>query len=122
MMEDIGDLQELISSVSEGDFATPGEEETLLQKAFNRDANMAGKIAQLFVSPEGKEVLEWLCAHTVRRPVLDFEARSTLSPEKAMALTYYREGENEVVWRILLTIRDFETAMRGGQDADDDDD
>lgn len=118
MDEDIGNLASLISEVGLGDVTAPGADNTPIQQGFDRDHDMRAKIYELFSSELGAKVLDWLCSHTIRRSVIAFETIQTGMPsEDRMALAHFREGENEVVRRILIAMRDFKAIEEENSDA-----
>lgn len=61
-------------------------------------AQIAALAARL-LSPDMRPLLEWLCDMTLRRPIFLFGLR-----EDALAWAASREGENRVVWQLLLAI------------------
>ena len=117
MMETIGDLAALVADVRPADL---GDDATPLEQADWADHSaMAGTIYRLFTEGDGPAVLDWLCSLTVRRPTIDFELmQSGASNDALMRLAFFREGENEVVRRILLTIQQIDSAARGESDAE----
>lgn len=59
----------------------------------------AGDAAALFATREGREILEWLCDITVRRPIWVMNLGSE-------ALTYaaMREGQNAIIYTLMKLI------------------
>jgi len=61
-------------------------------------AQIAALAARL-IEPPMRPLLEWLCDMTLRRPIFLFGLR-----EESLAYVASREGENRVVWQLLLAI------------------
>jgi hypothetical protein len=61
-----------------------------------------GAAARLFDTPDGREVLEYLCDATLRRPT--FIAHLGLDPMRAYAHGVLREGQNTAVYLLLSLI------------------
>lgn len=78
---------------------------TPVHEAFERDKAMRRKIDKLFSTKNGQDVLAWLWQLTAGRPVLPFETLGTMTAEDRLALAHFREGQNEVVRLIVLSIK-----------------
>lgn len=104
--EFLGDIADLLGGVGRAYPADASEPRTPAQHAFDRDRAMRRKIDKLFSTKNGTEVLAWLKAHTVDRPVLPFDTLGVMTAEDRLALAHFREGENEVVRLIILSIKD----------------
>lgn len=96
-------------------FGSTPEAATLKQKLLEtetRDRAMAAKVAALFSTPKGMEVLDWLVANTLRKGEVPVDLLLTTPPDQIMAHAMMRAGENAVVDMILQAIAQAENKPR----------
>ena len=104
--EFLGDFADLLGGVGRVHPQAVSTPRTPAQHAFDRDRAMRRKIDKLFSTKNGAEVLAWLKAHTLDRPVMPFDTLGVMSRDDRASLADFREGENEVVRLIILSIKD----------------
>lgn len=104
--EFLGDFSDILGGVGRVYPEDVSQPRTPAQHAFDKDRAMRRKIDKLFSTKNGAEVLAWLKAHTIDRPVLPFDTLGVMSRDDRASLADFREGENEVVRLIILSIRD----------------
>lgn len=106
--ETLGNLADLIGGygrTTHADDVTRGSNAiTPAQVAFERDQAMRRKVDRLFSTKNGQEVLAWLVSITLDRSVIPFETLGVWSAEQRMMYGHHREGENEIVRNIILTL------------------
>jgi hypothetical protein len=117
--ENIGDLSDVIGgygrTTKRDDTTRNAEIMTPAQKAFERDRAMRRKIDRLFSTKNGQEVLAWLVSITLDRSVIPFDTLGVWSRDQRMTYADHREGENELVRAIILTLK----ANRKGESDDE---
>ena len=75
-----------------------------MQKLMEEAVLEAQPIGQLFSTPEGEKVLQWLVQKTIMRPPLPEEVAAKTLEEYAL-LKARRDGQNGVVFMILHAIQ-----------------
>ena len=90
-----------------GDEVNP-DADTAFHQAARENRQLLNDIHALFSSPLGAKVLNWMISVTLAQPVIDRRMMFEVPQENLNALALVREGENELVRRIITAVREFD--------------